>query len=82
VLRLLRFWETFGWGGHGNGLFWIVDPEPYAPVVEAWLGYEPALIIGGNNELKNLRKVNAVVHMSILAEFGEKQIWKNMRWIA
>jgi hypothetical protein len=179
--RLLRLWESNGWGGYGDGLFWIVDPEPYAPVVEAWLdgtpfatldryhaiarsafgwlflwgartgpslsivtphgmlnakgdgatlvaanvdvtlsafliskqrrlldqtdarkkplferavkmlgalaademyGYEPALVIGGSNDLGNLVRVNAIVHMAILAEFSEKQIWKNMQRLA
>lgn len=178
--RLLRLWESNGWGGYGDGLFWIVDPEAYAPVVEAWLedtpfstfdryhaiarsafgwlflwgaqtgpslsistpqamlnakgdgktlapekadvtissfliskqrrlldecdarkkplferaarklgplaademyGYEPALAIGGSNDLENLVKVNAIVHMSILAEFSEKQIWKDLQRI-
>ena len=35
-------------------------------------GFEPALVLGGTAELANLRKVNAIVHLVILAGFSEK----------
>lgn len=35
--QLLSYWAEYGWSGYGNGLFWTVDPEKYAPAVDAWL---------------------------------------------
>ena len=35
--RLLEYWAEQGWGGYGNGIFWLVNPEVYEPVVSAWL---------------------------------------------
>jgi len=39
--QLLQYWREYGWSGYGNGLFWTVDPDQYAPVVEAWLDGTP-----------------------------------------
>lgn len=35
--KLLDYWNAYGWGGFHNGLFWIVNPDEFSPVVEAWL---------------------------------------------
>ena len=45
---------------------------PLAP--DEIYGFEPALVLGGKADLKNLRKVNAVVHLVLLAQLGERQI--------
>lgn len=36
--QLLQYWEQFGWAGYAQGLFWLVDPDEYEPVLEAWIG--------------------------------------------
>ena len=38
---LLDHWRDYGWCGYGDGLFWLVDPQAYACVVEAWLEGHP-----------------------------------------
>ncbi len=35
--QLLKYWHQYGWSGYGEGLFWTVSPDDYAPVVDAWL---------------------------------------------
>jgi hypothetical protein len=35
--QLLEYWRLYGWGGYYDGLFWLVNPDDYVPVVEAWL---------------------------------------------
>ncbi|WP_293371847.1 GAD-like domain-containing protein [Nevskia sp.] len=35
--QLLKYWHQYGWSGYGEGLFWTVNPDDYAPVVAAWL---------------------------------------------
>jgi hypothetical protein len=35
--QLLKYWECFGWSGYADGLFWIVNPQEYEPVLSAWL---------------------------------------------
>lgn len=32
----LKLWEQDGWAGYRNGLFWTIDPEQFAPLVELW----------------------------------------------
>jgi hypothetical protein len=39
--QLLSYWEQFGWCGFGKGLFWLVNPDEYEPVLEAWIGDLP-----------------------------------------
>lgn len=34
--RLLSFWREYGWGGFGNGMFWLVNPADYNSALEAW----------------------------------------------
>lgn len=35
--QLLEYWKVFGFSGWGNGLFWLVNPEEYQDVLDAWL---------------------------------------------
>ncbi|MEB6666199.1 DUF1851 domain-containing protein [Acinetobacter vivianii] len=35
--QLLEYWRAFGFSGWGNGLFWLVNPEDYQDVLDAWL---------------------------------------------
>ena len=39
--QLLLYWREYGWSGYGKGLFWLVDPDEYEPVLEAWIGDTP-----------------------------------------
>lgn len=34
---LLGYWREEGWCSYANGLFWIVDPEPYKAALDIWL---------------------------------------------
>ena len=40
--------------------------------------FEPALVLGGKADLKNLRKVKAVEHLVMLAQLGERQIMRDI----
>ena len=170
--RMLDYWQAYGFCSFGKGLFWTVNPDEYAPVLNLWLngltlpfkdsfyvlgrsalgnlyvwgtrtgqsltiypmqgtvfpsdqsdqiadgkgdflanrffpnrkpdnldrkdaqnlplfkralktlgqlspgemyGFEPALALGGRADVKNLRRVNAVVHLTLLAQLGERQ---------
>ncbi len=35
--KLLEYWDAYGFGGYGNGLIWMTDPDEYADVLSAWL---------------------------------------------
>ncbi|QNX86293.1 GAD-like domain-containing protein [Acinetobacter seifertii] len=35
--QLLEYWKVYGFSGWGNGLFWLVNPEDYQDVLDAWL---------------------------------------------
>jgi hypothetical protein len=35
--QLLEYWRAFGFSGWGNGLFWLVNPDEYQDVLDAWL---------------------------------------------
>jgi len=39
--QLLKYWKLYGWASYGQGLFRTVNPEEYAPVVDAWLDRTP-----------------------------------------
>lgn len=41
-------------------------------------GFEPALALGGPADLKNLRKVDAITHLTLLAELGERKIMRDI----
>ncbi|WP_268947013.1 GAD-like domain-containing protein, partial [Pseudomonas syringae] len=34
---LLGYWRNEGWCSFADGLFWIVDPEPYKTTLDRWL---------------------------------------------
>lgn len=35
--KLLEYWSEHGWGGYGGGIFWLVNPQDYEPVVSTWI---------------------------------------------
>lgn len=35
--KLVEYWSEHGWGGYGESIFWLVDPQQYEPVVTSWL---------------------------------------------
>ncbi|WP_137940316.1 GAD-like domain-containing protein [Chitinivorax sp. B] len=39
--QLLKYWEGYGWAGYAKGRFWLVNPQEYEPVLEAWIGEMP-----------------------------------------
>jgi len=41
--QLLTYWRQYGWSGYDKGLFWLVDPDEYEPVLEAWIGDTPLM---------------------------------------
>lgn len=32
--KLLEYWQANGWGGYYDGLFWLINPNEYVPVVD------------------------------------------------
>jgi hypothetical protein len=34
---LIGLWQTAGWCGYGDGLFWSVDPRDYDDALTSWL---------------------------------------------
>jgi len=41
-------------------------------------GFEPALVLGGKADLKNLNRVDAVQHLTILAQLGDRKIMRDI----
>lgn len=41
-------------------------------------GFVPALVMGGSPKLENLQKLDAHVHLDILAQMGEKKIMRDI----
>jgi len=39
--QLITYWENEGWGAWKDGLFWVVNPDDYATVLEAWIADTP-----------------------------------------
>ena len=35
--RLLEYWQEYGFCGFMDGFFWIVDPDDYEDVLDAWI---------------------------------------------
>lgn len=35
--KLLEYWSEHGWGGYGEGIFWLVNPQEYEAVVSSWI---------------------------------------------
>ncbi|AQS38600.1 hypothetical protein Sps_03473 [Shewanella psychrophila] len=45
--RLLEYWHEYGFCGWGEGIFWIVNPNDYAEILEEWLARTP--FVGKDN---------------------------------
>jgi hypothetical protein len=41
-------------------------------------GFEPALVLGGKPDLGNLRRVDAVTHLTLLAQLGDREIMRDI----
>jgi hypothetical protein len=41
-------------------------------------GFEPALVLGGKADFKNLRKMKSVSHLVLLAQLGERKIMRDI----
>jgi hypothetical protein len=41
-------------------------------------GFEPALVAGGTPRIENLRKVDAVAHLWMLAQFGDRRVMRDI----
>ncbi len=39
--QLLTYWRHEGWGAWKDGLFWVVNPDDYAGVLDAWIADTP-----------------------------------------
>jgi hypothetical protein len=39
--QLLAYWKSEGWCGYRDGLFWTVNPDDYADVLDMWLEDTP-----------------------------------------
>lgn len=35
--KLLEYWSEHGWGGYGEGILWLVNPQEYDAVVSCWI---------------------------------------------
>lgn len=38
---LLKYWREEGWAGFANGLLWMVNPDDYEDIKDAWLEQTP-----------------------------------------
>ncbi len=39
--KLLEYWAEHGWGGYGEGIIWLVNPQDYEAVVASWIENTP-----------------------------------------
>ncbi len=60
--KLLEYWQEFGWCGWAKGLFWMVNPEEWEVVMEAWIG---------DTDLAKLDDY----HVFARSAFGELYLW-------
>ncbi|MBI6704871.1 GAD-like domain-containing protein [Pseudomonas viridiflava] len=60
--QLLQYWESYGWCGYANGLFWTVNPQDYEPILERWL------VGTGLSELDKY-------HVIARSAFGQIYLW-------
>lgn len=60
--KLLEYWQLYGWGGYGQGLFWTVDPDAWEPVLDAWIGDTPFMS-------------SDAYHVIARSAFGELFLW-------
>ncbi len=61
-LRLLQYWQEYGFSGFSDGLFWLVNPDDYEDVLEAWLG---------DTEIVE----QDAYHVIARSSFGELYLW-------
>lgn len=64
---LLSIWRDEGWAGYGNGRFWLVNPDEYEHIKDAWLEETP---------LANLDTFHVIARSAFgdLYLCGEKQV--------
>ena len=62
--QLIDYWQQYGFSGWGEGLFWIVNPSEYAPILQAWLE-------GTSFEDKD------DYHVIARTAFGKLLVWSN-----
>ncbi|WP_137940463.1 GAD-like domain-containing protein [Chitinivorax sp. B] len=60
--QLLKYWEGYGWAGYANGCFWLVNPQEYEPVLEAWIGDTPFMELDA-------------FHVFARTAFGQLYLW-------
>ncbi|MEQ2027447.1 T6SS immunity protein Tdi1 domain-containing protein [Xenorhabdus szentirmaii] len=49
--------------------------EKYGPLNEKKMfGFEPAIILGGDVEIENIRKLDIYIHLDILRQFSAPEI--------
>ena len=59
---LLDYWAELGWCGFGEGIFWLVNPQEFEPVVTSWLE---------GTKLKDLDSY----HLIARSAFGDLYFW-------
>lgn len=58
----MEYWKNYGWGGYKDGLFGIINPSAFTPVVDAWLAGSAA-------------QDRDVYHAFARTAFGELFLW-------
>ncbi|EKT4521065.1 DUF1851 domain-containing protein [Pseudomonas putida] len=59
---LLEYWKEHGWCGYGDGIFWIVNPQEFEPVISSWLE---------NTKYSNID----TYHLIGRSAFGDLYLW-------
>ncbi|GAA0824573.1 GAD-like domain-containing protein [Colwellia asteriadis] len=65
--RLLEYWQTYGFCGWGDGVFWTVNPDDYSDILSRWLQ-------GTEFEQRILNGVDTY-HVIGVTAFGRLIIW-------
>jgi hypothetical protein len=65
--RLLEYWQTYGFSGWGDGIFWTVNPDDYSDILSTWLQ-------GTEFEQRILNGVDTY-HVIGVSAFGRLFIW-------
>ncbi len=89
--QLLEYWKAFGFSGWGNGLFWLVNPDDYQDVLDAWLehvelpSHEEYFVIArtafGDLEIWGTIHGHCLTISSIFSRiYPQMEIAKNERW--
>ncbi|PVZ41592.1 hypothetical protein N430_02096 [Pseudomonas sp. CC120222-01a] len=60
--KLLEYWAEHGWGGYGDGIFWLVNPQEYEAVVSSWI----------ENTALNTQDT---YHLIARSAFGDLYLW-------